>query len=80
MFEGKDKAIMLIIIIKILSEILEGGEMDDEGYEIFKNYFVDSGYDVTLLDTMPLVGVLQIICRDFGKLNLEEYWVGEDES
>jgi hypothetical protein len=77
--KGKDLAISLVILMKVLIEILEGGEIEDNEYVILEDYFTGCGYDKALLNDMPLVGVLQIICKDFSKLNLEEYWVENNE-
>jgi hypothetical protein len=76
----KDKVLAMIVVMKTILEVLEGGTFEDEkDYEVFKDYFTDAGFDIKLLADESLINVLQLVCKIFGELNLEEYWVDGDE-
>ena len=69
----------MLIVMKGLLDIMNGGELEEQEYNLFKSYFYDiPGYTPEMLDSVPLIKILQRVCKDFSKIKLSEF-IADDE-
>ena len=72
-YTGKDRTVALLIVMQSLLEILGGGILSEDDYNLLKLYVTDLGFQTQILNEQPLIKLLQNICKQFSEIDLSEY-------
>lgn len=69
----KDLVLSRLVLLGTLIELLNGASFeDDEGAAAFKEFIVSAGYSEHLLNDLPMLLVIQKICKDLADIDLSD--------